>query len=84
MANTILHLCASNDDNGNPRRCFVVLSADGFNHVVGVYDEGYLSFRAVPEKYRKNQYPVVINVTVQEYERWMAMGANLDPELCAK
>lgn len=34
-----LHLCAKNDVNGNPRRCFVVLDARG--RTVETIDEGY-------------------------------------------
>jgi hypothetical protein len=33
------HWCAPNDNNGNPRRCFVIWSDDGI--LLDVIDEGY-------------------------------------------
>lgn len=47
----VLHLCAPNDTNGNPRRVFVTIDDDGL--ITGRYDEGYLGSSAVPQPYQK-------------------------------
>lgn len=46
----VIHLCAKNDRNGNPRRCYVVIRTD--QTVLGVYREGYLGIHSVPPEYR--------------------------------
>lgn len=50
----ILHYCASNDYNGNPQRCYVLVDNDGNN--LAAWDEGYLGEHAVPEQWRKQAY----------------------------
>lgn len=62
----VLHLCAPNDRNGNPRRAFVVLFDDG---VHAYFDEGYAGAAALPADYR----PCVswtVNVSAGELRRW--------------
>jgi hypothetical protein len=36
-----LQLCATNDRNGNPRRCLLVVEAGPMPHKVAAVDEGY-------------------------------------------
>ena len=48
----IIHACAPNDTNGNPRRAFIVLNGTEQGHTV--YDEGYEGEGAIPEYDRKN------------------------------
>lgn len=43
----LIRLNASNDRNGNPRRCYVAINQSG--DIVGVWDEGYKGYGAVPE-----------------------------------
>ena len=50
----ILHLCAKNDSNGNPRRLFVLSNEDG--RFIAVWDEGYKGSDAVPGEFRKDAY----------------------------
>ena len=40
-----LHMRAPNDTNGNPRRCYVVMTRDGA--IVQAVDEGYSGWQAV-------------------------------------
>lgn len=51
-----LHLKCPNDDNGNPRRIYLVLDKNG--DIVDAIDEGYKGVRAVTKKYpRAKQGP---------------------------
>jgi len=64
----ILHLCASNDPNGNPRRLYLVRSNDG--STAYAYDEGYMGAGAVPKRFRRLAFSAFrLNVTVSEYRR---------------
>jgi hypothetical protein len=81
---TFLHLCADNDVNGNPRRCFVVTDHQGRH--VETLDEGYsgegelqarypwaswhaLSRLGFDEPARFTVYPQRIDVSPSEYKR---------------
>jgi len=68
MAFTMLHLCATNDANGNPRRLYARL--DGGGCFIAAWDEGYSGSHAVPEAYRDaaNRAPY-IEITPREYRR---------------
>ena len=49
-----IKLCATNDESGNPRRCYVVLTKqtnNGWPGIEAVIDEGYDGFSAVRQKY---------------------------------
>jgi hypothetical protein len=46
----LVHLCATNDRNGNPRRAYAAYLPDGT--FVGAWDEGYYGSRAVPDHIR--------------------------------
>lgn len=62
----VLHLCAPNDRNGDPRRAFVVLFDDGAH---AYFAEGYAGATALPADYR----PCVswtVNVSAGELWRW--------------
>ena len=62
----IVHLCAFNDENGNPRRCYVLYTAEG--NVADVWDEGYGGVWSVPEPYRKFAHLAPkIDVTPRQY-----------------
>lgn len=50
----ILHLCAKNDVNGNPRRLFVLSNEEG--KFIAAWDEGYKGSDAVPGIWRKDAY----------------------------
>lgn len=62
----VLHLQATNDVNGNPRRAYVVLFDDNTH---GFFSEGYLGRGALPGEYADALiFPV--RVTVGELNRW--------------
>jgi hypothetical protein len=67
--NTLIHLAASNDRNGNPRRGYLVLNEYGV--AVAFYDEGYSGCHAVPEELRPaaSRAPR-INVSATELRSW--------------
>jgi hypothetical protein len=69
----IQHLCAENDNNGNPRRCYVVYTIpdDGQPEINDVFDEGYGGYRGVPEWARSLPSLPSITITVGEYREWM-------------
>ena len=61
----VLHLCAPNDRNGNPVRCYVALGENG--HFLGAWDEGYLGYNATPESIRmQTVHSFRVNVTAKE------------------
>src|SRR5689334_5837370 len=67
-----LHLCTTNDRNGNPRRLFAIV--DGYQ-VYDVLEEGYEGEaplqRNYPDQWRAGA--VRIEVSVTEYKRWRTM-----------
>lgn len=64
---SIIRLAAKNDCDGNPRRVFVMLDSGG--RIIGVVDEGYSGYRAVPDVVRKSHefWPVTFETTASEY-----------------
>lgn len=50
----MLHLCTTNDNNGNPRRLFVLSNEEG--EFIAAWDEGYKGSDAVPGPFRKQAY----------------------------
>jgi len=69
----VLHLCAENGTNGNPRRCYVVVGPDGA--VTAVHDEGLIG----PDAWRIGHPTAVegpeINTTPGEYRAWLKEGS---------
>ena len=64
----IKHFCASNDLNGNPQRCFVLVDEDG--EAMAAWDEGYMGSDAVPGIWRREAYSAARSpITVREYKR---------------
>ena len=53
-ATQVLHYCASNDYNGNPRRCYVLVDNEG--NKLAAWDEGYEGYNAVPNELRDAAY----------------------------
>jgi len=83
---TVTHLCADNDVNGNPRRCFIVIDRAG--RLVEVLDEGYVGEGELHARYPWTSwhalhaygfespadhtvYPTRINSTPSEYKRML-------------
>lgn len=63
----MIRLNGGNDNNGNPRRLFVGLDADG--GIAGCWDEGYQGHGAVPPALRrKAAMALTFNVTPAEYK----------------
>ena len=56
MGTAIIHFCAKNDVNGNPRRVYVLMDdqigPDGDYRKLAAWDEGYLGYNAVPGDFR--------------------------------
>lgn len=48
---TIIRLNAGNDNNGNPRRVYILLSTTG--EIIRAYPEAYSGYNAVPEEFRQ-------------------------------
>lgn len=74
---TAIHVCAPNDVNGNPQRCYVVVAGE---EIVAVVDEGYEGEAALREMREADHVAVMphrINVEPAEYERWIAIGEEL-------
>jgi hypothetical protein len=67
-----LHLKATNDENGNPQRCFLVLDAEG--DVLDVLDEGY-SGDDVRRKYPEAKQGPAVRVSVSEYASWVEVAS---------
>ena len=75
-AAAVIHLCATNDTNGNPRRCYVALSENGI--FLGAFDEGYAGYLAVPKELQKQaQYALRIEVSGDEVEKFLAWHDDL-------
>jgi len=69
----VLHLCAENDVNGNPRRCYVVIGPDGA--VVAVHDEGHIGHHAWRIEHPTAVEGPEINITPGEYRAWLKEGS---------
>ena len=63
-----LHLKTKNDNNGNPRRLYLVINDNG--GVVEAIDEGY-SGDQVARKYPQIIQGPPINITPTEYRDWL-------------
>ena len=66
------HMCAPNDENGNPQRlyagCFEIKGIP----TIQCWDEGYLGHHAVPEEYREAAYAAErIEMSEDQYHLWM-------------
>lgn len=84
----ILHLKATNDYNGNPRRCFAVLTTAG--RLVEVHDEGYNGDQDVKRRWPWLDHNardglklfgasmVSVEITPREYREWIKAGKNRD------
>lgn len=68
----MLRICAPNDTNGNPRRCWVTFNADGLP--LAVYNEGYNGTRAIPDPEVRALALIApqVNVQASEYKAWLA------------
>ena len=60
-----LHLKAASDNNGNPRRLFMVLDANG--NIQAVIDQGYNGSREVDKRFPDAKEGPMISITVSEY-----------------
>jgi hypothetical protein len=66
-AKQMYHFCASNDRNGNPQRCYVLI--DNNDNTLATWDEGYLGYHAVPDEWRAAAYNAErINCSVEFYK----------------
>jgi hypothetical protein len=64
----VLHYCAPNDSNGNPRRCYVLLDID--NVPIAAWAEGYSGHHAVPGFWRDEAYRAERNhCSVRKYNQ---------------
>lgn len=82
----VLHLRADNDRNGNPRRCFVIMTTAG--RLVEVHDEGYSGNQEVTARWPwfhhgyaddlkiEPAYMVSVDIAPAEYRRWIRAGEN--------
>ena len=73
-----IYIKAENDRNGNPRRAFVIHqhNSNSVSRLIGVYDEGYSGFDAIPKRYRDAAAACInVNVTPREYRSWLKAGA---------
>lgn len=73
-----IHICAPNDENGNPQRCYAVVSTrpESNGTVLAVVDEGYEGEHALQQAgwERCGVAHERINVSVEEYRRWLTLG----------
>ena len=68
----IMHLCASNDINGNPQRCYVFANESG--QFLAAWNESYKGSDAVPGIFRKDAYSASRSeITAREYKRLLKM-----------
>ena len=76
----VLHLCAPNDSNGNPVRCYVALGENA--HFLGAWDEGYLGYNATPESIRtQTVHSFRINCSPKEVRMHLKWHDELDQPL---
>ena len=65
----IIHLCTTNDRNGNPRRAWAVFAPNGL--IIDFFEEGYVGRLAVPPELRDRAYNAPsINVSAGEWNSW--------------
>jgi hypothetical protein len=70
----LIYCNAGNDINGNPRRCFVYLSAT--NNPLYVWDEGYYGRDCLPGDLRRkgdeiSAFPIAI--TAKQYKQYIKL-----------
>ena len=66
------HMCAPNDENGNPQRFYVGLFEIKGIQTPRCWDEGYLGHHAVPEEYREAAYAAErTEIDAAAYRFWM-------------
>jgi len=64
----VIHCCATNDHNGNPRRCYVLVNNHGTK--CAVWDEGYEGHHAVHPDFREAAAIADrVKVTPREYRK---------------
>ena len=73
--NYVIHICAPNDTNGNPRRCYAVYRHDGT--LLAVVDEGYRGWTEALKPWPGFIELCRINVKAGEYRDWIATGKGL-------
>ena len=65
----LIHLCTTNDTNGNPRRAWVEYNDHGM--AIAFYEEGYSGSAALPERLREGRYAAPsITVQPREWNNW--------------
>ena len=65
----LIHLCAPNDTQGNPRRSWILLNEHGL--AVDCFDEGYSGLNAVPAELGQQRATAPsIRVAVRELNAW--------------
>lgn len=65
----LIHLCATNDTEGNPRRAWILLDEHGI--AVDCFDEGYSGSAAVPAELKQQRLVAPrIQVSVRELNAW--------------
>lgn len=74
--NTIQHICAPHDKNGNPRRLFLV-TTHNLDRILA-FDEGYAGSRAIPAVLSQGvptpaHWLPSINVSATEYRRLLKL-----------
>lgn len=68
---SIVHLCAKNDLNGNPRRLYALTDEEGT--IIASWDEGYRGYHAVPSFWHGAAYNAERQfVSVSRYLRILA------------
>lgn len=73
----MIRFAAKNDNNGNPRRVYVLFTSDanGEHMVTQSWDEGYAGWGAVPVEYRElAKRADTVNVTVSQYRAYVRAG----------
>lgn len=66
----IKHMCATNDENGNPRRVYALIDEEGY--YLAAWNEGYSGHLAVPGVWRDKAYNAIRErISVREYNRIM-------------
>lgn len=68
-----LHLIATNDNSGNPRRLFVVLDENA--HAKTVIDQGYNGYREIRKRFPDAKEGPDINITTAEYNYWLRQAS---------
>jgi hypothetical protein len=79
----MLHVCAPNYTNGNPRRVYVHIVNDKVRGsiVTGAWDEGYDGYKAVPETYWvEASFAHRINVSPTVYWAFVKAGEAIRKE----